>query len=111
MINETLAEIYGWVATRDILMENYDIGSDPLLGPLVEVNVAPDGSFVGIRDFSATGDAARDIFSLRYGGTVLGAEVVELYNCIGDPQEAFEIFKVMESPTDVQAQLLICRQS
>jgi len=68
VINETLSEIYGWAATRDILTDNYLIAENVVLSPLLDAHVAQDGTILPLERHISTNNHVQDSYSLRYGG-------------------------------------------
>lgn len=108
IISETLAEIYGKVAAREAFNRYYlPLGID---SPFFEAPFDDEGNIFLAPRAEASGNAVEGIFNSRYdGSTELGQDVIALYNCIGDPREAFQAFSQMDSADDVGEQLGICR--
>lgn len=114
-IEETLAEIYGWQAAKDVIDHDYtaeSVGADYALRFQDNIEVAFDkeGNFLNpySRMTIGTDGRAEELVHARYGTSPLSRQVIELYNCIAHPYDAFQLFKVMDSPDDVEEQLEIC---
>lgn len=108
IISETLAQIYGVTAAREVFNRYYlPLGID---SPFFEFPFDGEGNISLPPTGEASGNAVEGIFHSRYdGSTGLGQEVISLYNCIADPREAYSIFSQMDSADDVGEQLGLCQ--
>ncbi len=112
-IKETLADIYGWMAAKDLYEQHYrPLDAQLRYGGMLAGYVSPAGAYLNPdgEHFEATADAASDAFYSRYGSSAMSRRVVALYNCIADPRTAFGIFSQMDSADDVGEQLGLCQR-
>lgn len=109
-VNETLANIYGWTVAWDLFGRHYaDMLPEEERALRAEersMYFDDEGNYHDV--FGAWNYPTDDPFTSRYGTSPTSLKVIELYNCIGSPREAFDVFKVMNSASDIDDGLDAC---